>query len=47
MDAAFTDLDILLNRIRNPQSKVYFLDDVTVSRALPIFVQTRSIATSI
>lgn len=28
MDAGFIDLDILLTRIRHPQSKVYFLDAV-------------------
>lgn len=28
MDTGFTDLDILLTRIRHPQSKVYFLDAV-------------------
>lgn len=33
MDAAFVDLDILLTRIRNPRSKVYFLDSVKAYKA--------------
>lgn len=33
MDAGFIDLDILLTRIRNPQSKVYFLDAVKAYKA--------------
>lgn len=33
MDTAFIDLDILLTRIRNPRSKVYFLDAVKAYKA--------------
>lgn len=33
MDAGFIDLDILLTRIRNEQSKVYFLDAVKAYKA--------------
>ncbi|MCJ7853016.1 hypothetical protein [Pseudomonas monteilii] len=33
MDAGFVDLDILLTRIRHPQSKVYFLDAVKAYKA--------------
>lgn len=33
MDAGFIDLDILLTRIRNPQSKIYFLDAVKAYKA--------------
>lgn len=33
MDTGFVDLDILLTRIRNPQSKVYFLDAVKAYKA--------------
>lgn len=33
MDSGFTDLDILLTRIRNGQSKVYFLDAVKAYKA--------------
>lgn len=33
MDAGFVDLDILLTRVRNPQSKVYFLDAVKAYKA--------------
>jgi hypothetical protein len=33
MDAGFIDLDILLARIRNAQSKVYFLDAVKAYKA--------------
>ncbi|MFB6419028.1 hypothetical protein [Bradyrhizobium tunisiense] len=33
MDASFIDLDILLTRIRQPQSKVYFLDAVKAYKA--------------
>lgn len=33
MDTAFIDLDILLTRIRHPQSKVYFLDAVRAYKA--------------
>jgi hypothetical protein len=32
MDIGFIDLDILLTRIRNPKSKVYFLDAVKAYR---------------
>lgn len=33
MDAGFVDLDILLTRIRHPQSKVYFLDAIKAYKA--------------
>jgi hypothetical protein len=33
VDTGFVDLDILLTRIRNPQSKVYFLDAVKAYKA--------------
>jgi hypothetical protein len=33
VDAGFVDLDILLTRIRHPQSKVYFLDAVKAYKA--------------
>lgn len=33
MDSGFVDLDVLLTRIRNPQSKVYFLDAVKAYKA--------------
>ncbi len=33
MDSGFIDLDILLTRIRNPQSRVYFLDAVKAYKA--------------
>jgi len=33
MDSAFVDLDILLTRVRNPRSKVYFLDAVKAYKA--------------
>jgi len=33
VDSAFIDLDILLTRIRNPRSKVYFLDAVKAYKA--------------
>lgn len=33
MDSGFIDLDILLTKIRNPQSKIYFLDAVKAYKA--------------
>lgn len=33
MDASFVDLDILLTKIRNPQSRTYFLDSVRAYKA--------------
>ena len=33
MDSSFVDLDILLTKVRNPQSRVYFLDAVRAYKA--------------
>ena len=33
MDASFVDLDILLTKVRNAQSRIYFLDAVKAYKA--------------